>query len=345
MRSIQIVLYTGLTDVILALPALRALRGHYPKARLSVVTSPASRELLALVPWIDEVIAVARWRRAEILHPAKGYRTLRELWRLRRLATEGMEPDLTIDLSGGLGSYLLREVIGGREVASPPGGGGGGLLTRAPQDLHRSHLYLRRLKPLGVRPLTAFPELQTNPDADRRVDRLLRHKGRKKGLDTDHLLIGVQPGRGDGSGDEGWPLDRFATLCRRLISNFNARIVIITGPGERRRGIALAESIPPQESIRLDPLPLADFISLVARMSTVIGDAGAAVHLAAAVGTPVAAISISRGSTPTDIIAPAAITIRAPHYDLPDLHDEETVFQSACQLIGLPRTTLFRDRL
>ena len=122
-----------------------------------------------------------------------------------------------------------------------------------------------------------------------------------------------------------------------------ARIIVITGPGERRRGIALAESIPAQESIRLDPLPLSDFVSLAARTSTLIGNASVTVHLAAAVGTPVAAISISRGSTPTDVIAPAAITIRAPHYDLPDLHDEEVVFQSACKLIGLSRTTLFRD--
>ncbi|NDD64037.1 MAG: lipopolysaccharide heptosyltransferase family protein [Acidobacteria bacterium] len=350
MRSIQVVLYTGLTEVILALPALRALRDHHPAARLSVVTGRSGQELLSIVPWIDEAIAIARWRNGELLRPDSSFRTFRALWRMRRLATQGLEPDLTLNLSGGLGSRLLREVIGGRGTESSRRSERNGV---ALQNIHRSHLYLRQLETLGVRPSIAHPELRTNPEADRRIDNLLekidrklrRKKGRSSSTDASHLLIGIHPGRGTGTSETGWPIDRFATLGRRLISNFDARIVVVTGPGERDRGAALARELPPEASIGIDPLPLTDYLSLVARMSTLIGNAGAAVHLAATVGTPVASISISRGPTPVDVLSPAAITIRAPDYELPDLRDEEAVFQSVCQLIGLRRTTLFRDRI
>ncbi len=341
--SIQVVLLAGLTEVLLALPALRALRAHFSRARISVLTSPGGSELLGSVNWIDEAIGIGRLRKGEIFDLRTGYRTLRSIERLRQYSREGLRPDLLVDLSGGIGSTLLRELIGsGSAVVGRQGGLLPGIFDPLQIDcaqLHRSHYYLRCLEPLGVRPVIAAPELSTLPAADERIERLLR----RLGIESGHLLIGLHPGQGLGAGEDGWPIDRFAALGRRLISQFNARLIIMCGRGEEQRRRRLADALPRQETIPIDRLPLIDYLSLLARLSLLIGNAGAVPHLGSAVGTPVVAVSLSSRATPFEIISQSGITIRAPHFDQPDLQNEEAVFQAACQLLVLNRSRLLRD--
>ncbi|MFM8393251.1 MAG: glycosyltransferase family 9 protein, partial [Acidobacteriota bacterium] len=64
--SIRVLVLAGLTEVILAMPALRALRAHFPAARISVLTSPAGSELIQTVPWLDEAIGIGRLRKGEV---------------------------------------------------------------------------------------------------------------------------------------------------------------------------------------------------------------------------------------------------------------------------------------
>ena len=343
--SIRVLLLAGLTEVILALPALRALRVHFPSTRITVLTSPAGSELLQTIPWLDEAIAIGRFRKGELFELATGYRTIRSIRHLRQLRQEGLGPDLQIDLSGGLSTALLRYLTGSAFFGAS---GTAGLieknvsLLRQGSDLHLAHDYLRRLEPLGVRPVIATPELSTNPEANLRIERMLR----RLGIESGHLLIGLHPGRGCGTGEageNGWPIDRFVALGQRLVHQYDARLLILAGPGEEQRRRRLAAALPRKETIRVETLPLLDLLSLTARLSLLIANAGAVPHLGAAVGVPVVAISLSARPSPTEVLNERTITIRAPHFDQPDLHNEEAVFYAAAQLLSLNRSGLFRD--
>ncbi|MFM8395892.1 MAG: glycosyltransferase family 9 protein, partial [Acidobacteriota bacterium] len=178
-----------------------------------------------------------RLRKGEVFELTTGYRTVRSIAHLRRQKREGLGPDLQVDLSGGFSSALLRHLTGSGSSAARGAAGLIGLpgpFLRQSSELHLAHEYLRRLEPLGVRPVVATPELTTNPEADLRTEKMLR----RLGIESGHLLIGLHPGHGSGAGTEaenGWPLDRFVALGKRLIQQFDARLLILAGPGEEHR--------------------------------------------------------------------------------------------------------------
>src|SRR5690606_29321977 len=58
-RRLLIVRADNIGDIVMAGPALRALREALPSARLTLLASPAGAEAAALLPWLDDVIA---WR-------------------------------------------------------------------------------------------------------------------------------------------------------------------------------------------------------------------------------------------------------------------------------------------
>src|SRR5438094_746376 len=76
-----------LGDLVLSMPAVRALRTAYPEARIDLLTSPYAAPVAALFPAIDEVIAldVHQFRPSGAFWRPRHYRDLlRVVRRLRR---------------------------------------------------------------------------------------------------------------------------------------------------------------------------------------------------------------------------------------------------------------------
>src|SRR4051812_11284331 len=55
-RRVLAVRLDNMGDVVLAGPALRAIKAAAPAARLTLLASPAGAQAAALLPWVDEVI-------------------------------------------------------------------------------------------------------------------------------------------------------------------------------------------------------------------------------------------------------------------------------------------------
>ena len=56
MNKILVIDLAFIGDVILATPVLRALRGTYPKARITMLTIPLTAEVAAMNPYVDNVL-------------------------------------------------------------------------------------------------------------------------------------------------------------------------------------------------------------------------------------------------------------------------------------------------
>lgn len=94
----------GLGDVVHALPALWAIRQHYPAAALHVVARAAFALLLTLAPWIDRVWPYAGRKRS------LGGHEWRMAWALRRERYA-----VTINLMGSNRSCIIGRVTGAPE--------------------------------------------------------------------------------------------------------------------------------------------------------------------------------------------------------------------------------------
>src|SRR5262249_10853147 len=123
-RSILVVQLDHLGDAVLSLGLLRALRGHYPAARLHVLAAPWNVELLITSGSVDHVHVMKCPRFAR----RGGWKWQADLvrgsWRLRRHRF-----DLAIDVRGELPHAILMWLAGARRRVGWPCGGGGFLLT------------------------------------------------------------------------------------------------------------------------------------------------------------------------------------------------------------------------
>jgi ADP-heptose:LPS heptosyltransferase len=337
-QHILVVHVAGLAQTTLALPALRSLRRHLPESRITVVSSAAAADLLRLAGCADEILPGARFRGAELFSPRNFYRAAKSLGELRR-----EHFDLAIEFKSGAESGVVLQFTHSRERLGGKKKGIEATLDRLSQAIssagaaprHVAHEYLKKLEPLGVRPIEAEPRIATLRESDERIERLLS----KHNVGLGELLIGIHPGAGHGR--PRWPLDRFASIAARMIHNFDARVLVFAGPSERGLARRLAGMAPARRAIAIESPKLADFVSASARLSLFIGNHSGPAHVAAAADAPVIALSTLVQPSPQDLLSNRSEHIRASHVTL---IREEDVYEAACRLLKMNRAEFLRSR-
>jgi ADP-heptose:LPS heptosyltransferase len=354
-RHILVVHVAGLAQTTLALPAFRSLRKHFPRARITAVSSATAADLLRLAGGaasafgaasgergcVDEVLPVARVQGVEFLNPRKIYRASKSLAELRREYF-----DLAIEFKINTESGVVLQFARPRERMGGKTSFNQGIeaamdrlseaLSRRPAALrHVAHEYLRRLEPLGVRPVEAEPRITTLREADERIEKLLS----KHNIEFGQLLVGVHPGAGPGK--PRWPIDRFVSIASRMIHNFDARVLLFAGPNERGSAKRMAAMLPARRAVVLESPKMADFASATARLSLFIANQSGPAHVAAAAGAPVVVASTSVQPSAMDLLGTRVEHVRAPH---PSLISEEEIYEAACRLLKTNRAEFLRSR-
>ena len=305
------------------------------------MTSPVAAELLKLADCADEVLAVGRFKHSELLKPGVLYRSAKVSSELRK-----SDFDLAIEFSANTETGIILQLAHPRHRLHGTKTLNKGLgmilerftrsiLQRPPKLIHLAQEYLRMLEPLGVRPLEAEPRLVTDRVSDEFIEKLLR----KHSADFGELLVGIHPGAG--AAKQSWPMERFASIGARMIYNFDARVMVFSGPWERGAAKKLAEKLPAKRAIVIESPKLADFVSAAARLSLFIANHSGPAHIAAAGGAPVVAISQTSGPSSRDLLGAQHKHLRGSHVEL---ISEEEVYEAACQLLKISRAEILRTR-
>ena len=111
-RSILIVKPSSLGDIVHTLPAVAAIKAHWPGAHLRWIVNPEWAPLLEGNPHVDEVV----------IFPRRDFRGVRGLMRIApwaRALRERINADLVLDFQGLLRSALIAKLCrgeGGRIV-------------------------------------------------------------------------------------------------------------------------------------------------------------------------------------------------------------------------------------
>lgn len=278
MKNILVIKLRYIGDVLLATPALRALRERYPDACLAVAVNPGTEEILKWNPDADEVLVVAR---GTVFEQTKFIKNLRR----RRF-------DCVIDLTDGDRSAFLTRVSGAPvRIGFNEENRWRGLLYTSvvqlpPRVLHRVERDLEALRPLGIEPKWSPPVLRVTEEDAREGDRLLAEAG--VGVHGDRPLVLLQPGARYWF--KAWPAERFAQLADRLADTFGCRILI----GGDSSEVELAESV--RKHARSAPVNLAgrttllQLAGILRRCDLFIGNDNGPMHMAAALGVPVVAL-------------------------------------------------------
>ena len=157
-------------DAVMATPALRSLRAHFPSARITGVMRPVIADLLAGTPWIDRVIAYDRHRRDS----ATGFTAAARALRADR-------PDAVAILPNSLSSAALAWRGGGRRRVGSAG-----------EKLTRGQSSALRLVVMSLRVVDGIVEPDRKLDL-RRPFRLVRDRLERGEtlLDVAHGVVGA----------------------------------------------------------------------------------------------------------------------------------------------------------
>lgn len=285
MNRIALFLPNWIGDVVMATPAVRAVRAAFPAADLVAVCKPYVADVLAGSPWLHEVIPFDK----------KGPRERRLFGVARKLRKA--HTDAAILFPNSLRSALAAKLGGCRRIVGFARYGRGFLLTDKLQHATDARgrfvpaPVLDDYNRLAVALGTAAPghrmELFTTPTDEAAADAVWE----RFGLGRYSRVVALNPGAAFGASKH-WPVESFAQLARMLTARLGCGVLVLCGPGERdaARRIADDSRSPHAFSLADNTLSLGLTKAVVRRASLLVTTDSGPRHFAAAFGTPVVAL-------------------------------------------------------
>lgn len=282
-RTILLIKFWGLGNIVLLLPVVRALRRTFPDSRIVFVSLARNRSLLDACSALDERVYVDD---RNVLTLA--FSLLAATFRVAR-----RRPDLAIDFEQFARASALLATLGrSRQIVGlKTPGHGRDLLYHKPvpydDGLFMGETYASLARATGV-PIPAYrPEpLPISDEAVAEVSALIRSDD---DLTTAPLVV-MHPGSGDNFQGRRWPAASFAELATLVADEFDA-VVVVTGTesevdlvGRVVAGCRAQRGRVIDAAGRLSVLGLA---ALVDRADALVTNDTAPVHFGSAQGTAV----------------------------------------------------------
>jgi ADP-heptose:LPS heptosyltransferase len=155
---------------------------------------------------------------------------------------------------------------------------------------HMSRIFMRIVRPLGITTAPRRVSLATSPAEEAHVDELLAASGVEPGR---FPLIAVHVGSGANFYRiplKRWPTEHFAALCTALVERYAAAVVLTgNGPEERALVDATLAQVGRPVIDACDRLSAGELLALLGRCHLAVVNDTSVMHLAGAMGTPVAA--------------------------------------------------------
>jgi heptosyltransferase II len=330
-------------DVVMATPAIQALRDRYPDAEIVGVCKPYVADVVAGSPWFDRLL----------FHDPRGPWTSRwptVAWHLRR-------PDLTVLFSNTLRSALVARLAGSRRSVGFVRHGRGFLLTdplRFRTDATGRFMpspILDDYNRLAVAAGTGDPgyrmRLFTTPVDEASADRVLE----KLALRADREMICLNPGAAFGAAKH-WSVDAFAQLAQDLVDRRGSQVLVLCGPSEREmaRQIVRLAARPRTASLAEESVSIGLTKALVRRSTLLATTDSGPRHFAAAFDRPVVTLFGPTHIEWTETYYSRAVHLQKKvpcgpcqkrvcpldHRCMTELSPDE-VFAAVCRLLDVPR--------
>ena len=272
-----------LGDAVMALPALADIRRHFAAARLTIAARRAVADLFHLVPGVDEILTL-QWNGALLARSTRQG----DIVRLRDVGA-----DLAILMPNSFSSaWLVRQAA----IAERWGYASdlrSRLLTRVAERpgrvaLHQGEYYQHLVRALGMDTGPLEPRLQLPEQAIDAARRLLAERGWSGAAP----LVTLAPGAAYGTAKQ-WTPAHVTRLVSDLAGTSGMTCVLVGSRADAETTASIRSAVPAVGG-RVVDLAGATTLEVLAGVlslsqACVSNDSGA-MHLAAAVGTPVVAI-------------------------------------------------------
>lgn len=290
--NILIVKMSAIGDVIHTLPALNALRDHFPNASITWLVEEAAADLVIGHPSVDNVIVSKRKRWMKSLFSSSCPSALIKILSFIRTLRE-TEYDMIIDFQGLLKSGVMVMLARGEKKI----GFDKGMehaecshlfynlrLTPVSMEIHALKRGLMMIQSLGVKVDKVEYRLPVTPGDQGAVHALLK----RNGIRAEEKIICINPQATWET--KLWDNEKFADLSDRIQERYGARIVF-TGGAEDRAVIEDIISMTNKACVNLAGLTTLKMLAtLYAKAAVLVTTDTGPMHLGAAAGTRVVAV-------------------------------------------------------
>lgn len=263
MKILVIQLYR-IGDALLTTPAAKELKKNFPEATVDFLAENPTAEILKGNPHIDQVIVYDK----------------KSPWRFIR-QIRAQKYDWVIDFLGTPRSAVLTALSGASIRAG---------LARVfhrwaynhPLPDPKGAFYvaeekIRLLEPLGVR---FHGDLSAEIIIPEESKAFARDFFSKNPISRPQIVLSPVSRRHFNR----WPLDRYAALADRLISDLGASVLIVWGPGEKENADQIASKMKQKPLIAPKTNNLIDLAALIKGADLFIGNDNGIKHISAALG-------------------------------------------------------------
>ncbi len=254
-------------------PAVRALREKYPKSYMAFLVENESSDILKRNPYLNELLILDR---GKYLNPVYWIKIIR---RIRKKRFE-----LAVDFLGNPRTGYLSFLSGARQ--------------RLGYDTARRRLFYNLAVKTGATgKYSAAYKLEMLEclgisGRDLRLDFLVSDQARsfageffdENHLSQDDLIVSVSPT--SRRHFRLWPLKRYARLADWLMSEFNAKVILVWGPGEEETVERVKSLMKRAPLICWETHDLLQLGAILERCDLHIGNDNGTKHIAVAVGKP-----------------------------------------------------------
>jgi heptosyltransferase-2 len=302
---VLLVAVNWLGDLVMSVPAMRAVRRAYPAASVSVVVRSELASFFDGVDWIDELLPYER-RRERI--GVRAYAILGAALRARRFDLAVLFPNnFESALLAALGGVPNR--VGYRRDARGP------LLTRGvrpePRDLarHQSGYFLAMLeRTLGIEGSEQDCSPGPISGAHLATMREILASRRQPGSPLVALAVGAAFGPA-----KEWPAARYAALIDLLAERHGAECVLVGAPREAPACERVAAASGAGAMVLAGHTTVAQAMALLTLCDAFVGNDSGSMHLAGALGLPTVGIF---GSSDPSRTAPLGPRTRALYHPI-----------------------------
>jgi lipopolysaccharide heptosyltransferase I len=285
LKNILIIKPSSLGDIVLALPALTALRKSFPDARISWLVRPEYAPILENHPHLSEIICFDRNLFAQCWHSPAAFRALVGFIKYLR----GNQFDAVFDFQGLFRTGLFARLTG---CSSRFGMAGARELAhifythKIPQDktcIHLVDYFLKMVGAAGVSDTSVeFILPQSYQAADSVKQLLTEHKA-----ECDNYAVFIP---GAARENKRWPIERFGRLADEIASQFALSVVAVGSSAEG----GYVEGLRRDSNVPIANLAgktnLGGLVELLRGTRVVVSNDTGPGHIAAALGVPMVMI-------------------------------------------------------
>ncbi|MEW6665975.1 MAG: lipopolysaccharide heptosyltransferase II [Thermodesulfobacteriota bacterium] len=301
-------------DLVMALPALEALRENFPRSTLVALARPWVTPLLGNHPCVDRVTVLHKGRG----YPWDGIAVLKTVAEVRRTRF-----DLALLFQNAFEAALISRLAGIPVRIGYDTDGRGFLLSHPiPRERevlrrHQVEYYLHLIRAMGWKAEARDPRLHVSDRQRAAAESLLRAFG----ITDADLLVGLSPGAAYGPAKR-WPAERFAAVGDRAAETWGAKVLVVGSGGEKEicDAVTLAMRTP---AVNLcGRTNLDEVVGVIERCRAFVTNDSGLMHVAAALDVPLVAIFGSTDPEATGPRSSRARVIRQPMGCAPCLKPE-----------------------